>query len=150
MNSSKADKSVDFFKESKVDTCSYVKVIHGQPIAVAYQSSGQHRANDSIPIDKRSFSHDVHRIRNHLYAGMKDKPLQPYHPDAQRSRLRTEDFKIPYKNSSSVVIGDRASTYKKHFVTTAKLLLKKPKQSYTSNIGILSAQARWNRKMNFN
>lgn len=150
MNSvgSKAEKSIDFFKESKVDTCSYVKILHGQPVAIAYPSSTQNKNNDLIPTEKRSFSHDVHRIRNHLYAGMKNKPLQSYNPDAQRSRLRTEEFQIPYKNSSSVIIGDRSSTDKKHFITTARLLLRKPRMNFTSNLGILSAQARWQRKMN--
>ena len=99
-----------------------------------------------IPMEKRSISHDVYRVRNHLYAGMSNKPLQPYNPEAHRSRLKTEEFHVPYKNTSQIVIGDRGSNYKKHFVTTAQNLLKTPKPVMTTNLGILSEQAKWQRQ----
>lgn len=142
-HNSKVEKSVDFFKDSKVDSCSYVKILHGQAVAIPYLTAGINRHVDQIPMEKRSVSHEVHRVRNHLYAGMSHKPLIPYYPDAHRSRLKTQDYQVPYKNTSQIVIGDRSSNYKKHFVTTAQNLLKPPKSVFTTNVGILSAQAKW-------
>ena len=146
IHDSKIEKSVDFFKDSKVDSCSYIVIKHGQAVAVPYITAANKRVPEGFPATKRSVSHDVHRIRNHLYAGMRNKPLERYDPDAHRSRLRTEDFQIPYKNSSQVVIGNRSSNYKKHFVTTAQNLLKAPKPNFTTNMGILSAKAKWSRQ----
>lgn len=142
----KAEKSAAFFKDSKVDTCSYVKVKHGQAVAVPYLTPNNLRKKDASPTDKKSVSHEIHRVRNHLYAGMKNKPLEPYNPDAQRSRLKTEEFQIPYKNTSQIILGNRSSNYKKHFVTTAQNLLKPPKSILTTNPGILSEKAKWLRK----
>ena len=146
IQNSKAEKSIAFFKDSKVDSCSYVVVKHGQAVAVPYITAGKNRSQDISPMEKRSVSHDVHRIRYHLYAGMKNKPLEAYNPEAHRSRLRTEEYQVPYKNTSQIVLGDRSSNYKKHFVTTAQNLLKPPKQVFTTNIGILSAKAKWQRQ----
>jgi hypothetical protein len=38
---------------------------------------------------------------------MVEKPLEPYHPLAYRSRLPTATIVMPYKNSSQIVLGDR-------------------------------------------
>ena len=59
-----------------------------------------------------SFSQEQYKPRDNLHAGMIKKPLEPYHPNAFRSRLPLPTVVMPYKNSSSVVIGDR-STYNK-------------------------------------
>jgi hypothetical protein len=146
--SSKADKSVAFFKETKINSCSHVVVKHGQPMAVAYPTVPLAKIDEVFPMSKRSVSQEVHRIRSNLYAGMQNKPLERYHPDAHRSRLRMPEMQVPYKNSSSVIIGDRNYYDKKHFVTTAKMLLKKPKPVMTNNLGILSEKAKWQRHMN--
>lgn len=43
------------------------------------------------------------------------KALEPYHPNAKRNRLPTDDFKIPYKNSSSIQLGEANFNTKSHF-----------------------------------
>ncbi|CAG9335992.1 unnamed protein product [Blepharisma stoltei] len=145
--SPKADKSISFFKSSKVDSCSYVAMKNGQAVAVPYNTNSPTNkslySNHPKLTEKRSLSHDVHKIRHHLHAGMTSKPLEPYSPDAQRSRLRSEDFVIPYKNTSQIIIGDRNSKYKRHFLTTAQNLLKKPILQMTTNLGILSEKTKW-------
>lgn len=50
---------------------------------------------------------DQYKVRNILHAGMVRKPLEPYHPNAHRSRLSEPTVVMPYKNSSQIVIGDR-------------------------------------------
>ena len=47
------------------------------------------------------------KVRSNLHAGMTKKPLEPYHPNAHRSRLTSPTVVMPYKNSSQIVIGDR-------------------------------------------
>ena len=59
-----------------------------------------------------SFSAAQFKVRDTMHAGMLKKPLEPYHPNSFRSRLPTATVVMPYKNSSSIVIGDR-STYNK-------------------------------------
>jgi hypothetical protein len=50
---------------------------------------------------------DTFKPRANLHAGMIRKPLEPYHPNAARSRLPSPTIVMPYKNSSQIVIGDR-------------------------------------------
>lgn len=56
---------------------------------------------------------DAFRVRPEQHAGMKGKPLEPYHATAQRNRMPTPTVMMPYKNSSSVRIGDCDSPYKR-------------------------------------
>jgi hypothetical protein len=69
---------------------------------------------------------------------MLKKPLEPYHPNAFRSRLPLPTVVMPYKNSSSIVIGDRSTYYKRQFLSTNMNLYQDPKQFETSNPGIIS------------
>ena len=69
---------------------------------------------------------------------MLKKPLEPYHPNAFRSRLPQPTVVMPYKNSSQIVIGDRSSYYKRQFVSTNKNTFVNPKAFETSNPGIVS------------
>ncbi len=60
---------------------------------------------------KLSFSNlssDVYKMRGELHVGVGKKPLEPYHPNAYRSRLYQPQITMPYKNSSQIVIGDRS------------------------------------------
>ena len=66
------------------------------------------------------------------------KPLEPYHPNAYRSRLPSPTIVMPYKNSSSLCIGDRSSFNKRQFKTTAQNEYDQPKKAITSNTGILA------------
>jgi hypothetical protein len=65
------------------------------------------------------------------------KPLEPYHPNAYRSRLPSPTIVMPYKNSSQIVIGDRSTFYKRQFVSTQMNEFDQPKKALTSNTGIL-------------
>ena len=68
------------------------------------------------------------------------KPLEPYHPNAFRSRLPQPTVVMPYKNSSQIVIGDRSTYYKRQFVSTNQNTFVKPKPFETTNPGIVSAK----------
>ena len=81
-------------------------------------------------------------MRENLHAGMIKKPLEPYHPNAHRSRLPQPTVVMPYKNSSQIVIGDRSSYYKRQFVTMNQNHYCSPKREITSNTGIISEKTK--------
>ena len=75
---------------------------------------------------------------------MLKKPLEPYHPNAFRSRLPQATVVMPYKNSSQIVIGDRSSDDKRLFKTMNHLMQVKPNlENAVTNGGILAAQTKW-------
>ena len=78
---------------------------------------------------------------------MLKKPLEPYHPNAFRSRLPQPTVVMPYKNSSQIVIGDRSTYYKRQFVSTNKNTFVNPKAFQTSNPGIVSEITHRNKHM---
>ena len=57
------------------------------------------------------------KTRDNNHCGMAKKNLEPYHPNAYRSRLPIPTVVMPYKNSSQIVIGDRSTYYKRQFVS---------------------------------
>ena len=72
------------------------------------------------------------------------KPLEPYNPNAKRSRLPVASIVMPYKNSSQIVIGDRSSNYKKHFKSTNQMKTVKAEYNLkTANTGIIASNAIW-------
>ena len=86
-------------------------------------------------------SQSAYGKRGFLHAGMPRKPLEPYSPFAHRSRLPTAGVVMPYRNASSIVIGDRSSDYKRQFATLNKLNYPKHKlEDATTNPGILATQ----------
>ena len=75
---------------------------------------------------------------------MLKKPLEPYHPNAFRSRLPQPTVVMPYKNSSQIVIGDRSSDDKRLWKTTNKLMQIPPNlENAVTNGGIVAAQTKW-------
>ena len=49
----------------------------------------------------------MYKPRPVQHAGMLKKPLEPYNPNAFRSRLTKPTVMMPHKNASQFVIGDR-------------------------------------------
>merc|ERR1719436_402724 len=81
----------------------------------------------------------------HCYASMDRKPLQPYHPNAPRSRLAVEDAGVPLKNASSVVFHDRFCVHKRRFVTTQKNHYTGESPDYRNNPGMIADSTRLKR-----
>ena len=72
------------------------------------------------------------------------KPLEPYKPNAHRSKLPTASVVMPYRNASQIVIGDRSSDYKRQFATHKQLTFPKHRlDDATSNGGILATRTKW-------
>ena len=78
------------------------------------------------------------------HAGMPVKPLTPYNPNAHRSRLPIAGVVMPYRNASSIVIGDRSSDYKNHFSSTNRMNFPKHRlDDATTNPGILATKTKY-------
>lgn len=128
------------FKNTRVTTSKAVLMKNGQAVCLAFANPNNKPADPSKnrSSETTSFSSDTFKIRNNLHAGMTRKPLEKYHPNAQRSRLSSPTVVMPYKNSSQIVIGDRSSYYKRQFVSTSTNTFAKPNHVLTSNPGIVA------------
>ena len=112
-NSSK-EKTNEFFKESKVGSCSHVFVKNGVALAVPFKiinhkdkplnnyKNGPQRSSENKSVYRSDF--DVHY---EMHAGMNYKPLSKYDPSSHRNRLATGGIVMPHKNMSVIEIGDR-------------------------------------------
>ena len=150
----KDDNTAPFFKQTRVHTCSHVMMKNGQAVAVSFplEKTGWKAKNSYVKqarsTERASVNKDSYKMRMNLHAGMNFKPLEPYTPNAHRSRLPTPTVVMPYKNSSQIVIGDRASDYRRQFTTTNSVRFPKYKlDDPTTNGGILSTRTKWNHYM---
>ena len=146
----KMAKSSTFFKQTRVQTWSHVLYKNGKAIAVAFplEKTGYKNKNSYVnkkrSSETKSITASTYGRRNILHAGMPVKPLEPYSPFAHRSRLPTPSIVMPYRNASSIVIGDRSSDYKRQFATHNKLSFPKHRlDNATQNGGILATQTKW-------
>jgi hypothetical protein len=112
-NSSK-EKTNDFFKDSKVGSCSHVFVKNGVALAAPFKITNQKdkplNNYKNCPLrssELKSVYRGDYDIRYDMHAGMNNKPLSKYDPDSYRNRLATGGIVMPHKNMSLVEIGDR-------------------------------------------
>lgn len=137
------------FKNTKITSCSKILQKNGQSVCVSFNNGA------AKPVDLASkrltevtaFSQDQYKVRENLHAGMIKKPLEPYHPNAFRSRLPKPTVVMPYKNSSQIVIGDRSTFNKRQFVSTNQNTFTNPKPFETANPGIIAAKTIRNKHM---
>ena len=128
---------------AKVSSCKHVVASRAGRLAVPF-ASPQPVQDPAARVQFESLSHGVHRLRRSLHAGMKTKPLEAYHPDAERSRLRSPDFVQPHKNTSQVQLGTTQAS--KQFISTAKNMMRRPVPFASTNPGIQSAATKWIRQ----
>ena len=148
LKSIKDTKSSPFYQDNKVLSWSHVLVKNGQSVAIPFKAP-------PLPKDlrfrksseTRSISRDVFKVRNNLHAGMIKKPLESYHPNAHRSRLPSPTVIMPYKNSSSLIIGDRCSEDRRHYISSNKNAFSKNSNLNTSNGGIISTKTKWRKHL---
>ena len=112
-NTSK-DKTHEFFKDTKVGSCSHVLVKNGVSLAVPYKITNQKgkTLNNYKNVPQRSTEikstyksdFDMHI---YMHAGMRQKPVMRYDANSYRNRLATGGIIMPHKNKSIIEIGDR-------------------------------------------
>ena len=112
--------SASMFQNTKITSCSKILQKNGQSVCLAFNNGAPKPVDltsKRLP-EVTSLSQDQYKVRDNLHAGMLKKPLEPYHPNAFRSRLPQPTVVMPYKNSSQIVIGDRSTYNKRQFVST--------------------------------
>jgi len=146
IHDSKVNNSAAMFKNTKITSCSKILSKNGQAVCLAFNNGAAKPVDLSTKksSESQSFSAHHYKVRDTLHAGMLKKPLEPYHPNSFRSRLPQPTVVMPYKNSSSIVIGDRSTYNKRQFVSTNQNTFVKPKPFETGNSGIVAEQtSRW-------
>ena len=143
------EKTHQFFKNSKIESCSHVLVKNGQTLAIPYNIVNQKgnglthyktipmKSSELMSIYRKDYS-----IKPHLHCGMKNKPLEPYNPTSYRSRLPNTDYVISHKNKSSFEIGNPNTVSRKQWVSTTKDYYQTPVFLPICNTGILSDNAK--------
>merc|ERR1712195_109135 len=119
-HANKLGQSNSHFRNTRVTSCSGVLMKNGKAVCLAFKG----QAPKPVDISKQksaettSVSHDTFKTRLIPHAGMTEKKLEAYHPNAKRNLLAQPTVVMPYKNSSQIVIGDRSSYYSRQFVST--------------------------------
>ena len=95
------------FNNTKVSTCSHIKRGNdGRAIAIPYplEKTGWKHPMSHQNLNRSSQVESLMRTtfsnKGFDHAGMVRKPLEPYNPNAKRSRLPIASIVMPYKNSS--------------------------------------------------
>ena len=95
------------FYNTKVATCSHIKRGNdGRAIAIPYplEKTGWKHPMSHQNLNRSSQVESLMRTtfsnKGFDHAGMVRKPLEPYNPNAKRSRLPVASIVMPYKNSS--------------------------------------------------
>lgn len=108
------NKTNEFFKDTKVGSCSHILVKNGVSVAVSYNptnSKGRTLNNYKTVPGKSSDDKSIYRqdycVKPYMHVGMLSKPLVPYDPNSYRNRLSTGGIIMSHKNKSCIEIGDR-------------------------------------------
>lgn len=106
-------KTNEFFKQTKVDSCSHILIKNGVSLAVPFtvtNAKGRPLNSYKLVPEKSPNQQSIYRkdysIKPYMHAGMEKKPLTAYDPNSYRNRLPTSGIIMSHKNKSSVEIGD--------------------------------------------
>ncbi|CAK89885.1 unnamed protein product (macronuclear) [Paramecium tetraurelia] len=142
----KLDKSAAFFKNTRVSSCSYVRMKQGNPEAVPFyeianKTPAEHETKSTYTTSSYA---DDYKVRPNLHVGSTNKLLEPYNTGSFRSRLPEPDAPILTKNASQIELGDRHFNVKRHFLSTAHNVYGNfGKPGNITNPGILSEKTKW-------
>jgi len=139
------EKTNEFFKDSKIGSCSHVLVKNGNSVAVPFKVTNtkgrglmSFKIQPSLSSEVQSIYRKDYSVHSDMHVGMTKKPLVPYNPTSYRNRLPTSTVIMPHKNKSVVEIGDRGTVNRKQWTSSAMDNYKNPKILPISNTGIIS------------
>ncbi|EGR32815.1 hypothetical protein IMG5_069880 [Ichthyophthirius multifiliis] len=142
----KEQKSPDFFKDTRVNSCSYIKVKVNVPQAVPYYTLANQSYADKITKSTyiNSLNSDVYKIRQFQHAGMKNKLLEPYSMNSYRNRLPIKDVDLQFQNATQIELGNRYQNVSRRFISQSKNTYGNfGKFDPVSNPGINSRCTKW-------
>jgi hypothetical protein len=90
LHDEKLNKSNVNFKNTRVTSCSGVLMKNGKAVAMTFKQPTKCYQKEGDPLrssEVKSIAAEMFKPRMTLHAGMARKPLEPYHPNATRSRL---------------------------------------------------------------
>lgn len=143
-------KTHQFFKDTKVDSCRRVFEYKNKCIAVPFNiknSKGKPLSAYKYFAPKTDILKSIYRRdysnKPFMHAGMEKKPLVPYNSNSYRNRLPIfSDYFIPNSNISKIDIGNQNDINRKQWISTTKDSYQWPVKTLISNTGILSDLAR--------
>lgn len=106
------DKSPDWFKPTRVNTCNNVQIQNGKAYAVPFgrMTTSQIARKEeklNVSMDLNTSYRSTHNRREPLNSGSYYKPLTKYNPNAPRNRLPNLDSKMISPYYDQIEIGDR-------------------------------------------
>eukprot|EP00742_Colponemidia_sp_Colp-10_P001584 GILJ01001703.1.p1 GENE.GILJ01001703.1~~GILJ01001703.1.p1 ORF type:complete len:196 (+),score=25.49 GILJ01001703.1:168-755(+) len=141
-----------FFENTKVKSSQKIVMHNGQPVAIPFphKATGYKAKNsyENMPRTEgtSSYRRDFTQKRE-FHTGMKEKPLEPYNPNALRSRLWVEPLKIPVFNASQIKMKAGHHVASRRFVTNHKNEHCADTVDPTTNQGIVSMKTKFRHHM---
>ena len=138
-----------YFKSTKVGSCSHVLVKNGRCLAIPFgvtNRRGRHLNHfktvpEKLSSNKTIYMTDYIPVSN-LHCGMGKKPLVPYHPDSQRSKLPLNGIVSGASaNRSYLELGNSSIVNRKQWNTTYRDSYLYPRIVPISNSGICADMA---------
>ncbi|EGR27620.1 hypothetical protein IMG5_193190, partial [Ichthyophthirius multifiliis] len=158
----KSEKSAQFFKDTKVQSCSYISLKTGVPQAIPYYCQPNKTYADKMSKSSYQTSfyqqiiilnylnqifiiyRDVYKVRPYQHVGMNNKPLDTYHPHSYRNRLPVQDAPPQFTNASQIEVGDRSEVNHRRFVSQSRNVYGNfGKFDPVTNTGIIARQTKW-------
>lgn len=149
MSDKQPHKSHDHFKETRIESCAFVKkkgnTMQAVPFYAKTKLSCADKSEKSTHL--KSMACESFSVKPDMHIGMDTKPLSAYNPESYRNRLPVTDANIPSRNGSQVVLGDRGQRDTKHYVSVSKNTYGNfGKVDPVSNPGILSERTMYHHK----
>lgn len=108
------EKTNDFFKDTRVDSCSHILVKNGQSTAMPFPIINQKgrpllhwKYTQAKSGEVASTYRKDYSVKPYMHAGMLKKPLMKYDQNSYRSRLPTGGVVMSHKNKSVIDLGSR-------------------------------------------
>eukprot|EP00927_Polykrikos_kofoidii_P076972 TRINITY_DN73970_c0_g1_i1.p1 TRINITY_DN73970_c0_g1~~TRINITY_DN73970_c0_g1_i1.p1 ORF type:complete len:163 (+),score=16.67 TRINITY_DN73970_c0_g1_i1:83-571(+) len=133
------ESGVNYLRGSKIGSTTGYICVAGNILGLPHGRRSKSARGNSPRFDSVSEGAAKYRENPYCYASMDNKPLIPYSPNAQRSRLAIDDPPVPFKNASTIEFSDGIHTcHKKRFVTTHMVHYAGEATDPRSNPGIIS------------
>ncbi|KAL4496135.1 hypothetical protein ABPG72_012872 [Tetrahymena utriculariae] len=126
----KDKKSFDYFKTTKVSTCSFIQKVGDILLAQPFYKAPQREKE--MKLQKESLKANDFKVRPQTCTGASKKPLEPYNPNAARNTLKIPDVKMPHRNKTTFELSD-GSDPKLMYKTRNKNIYGNFAQNYHSN-----------------
>jgi hypothetical protein len=138
-----------YFKNTRITSCSHVLVKNGRCLAIPFwiknrrgrQLNHFKTVPEKLSSNKTIYMSDYIPVSN-LHCGMGKKPLVPYHPDSQRSKLPLNGIVSgAAANRSYLELGNSSMINRKQWNTTYRDSYLFPRIVPISNSGICADMA---------